>query len=282
MKTSCFIALLFIIQFTTILAQPAKFAPFEGTIYDLYDYNTSKGYTPAVLKFDVLGKTTLPELNVKRNIKYFPGVYQQDGYGIIFTSTLTVDTDGCYDFLLESDDGSILWIEDRVVIDNDSMHQMRAMRDTLSMKAGRYPVKVWFYNGATQWHGLILKVNKVPDSIPCPQDKRQFVLNDILFDVNSHLLNSSGQQELDKFIRFLNATIVHKLRVVGHTDNTGTAEYNKRLSLKRAESVAAYIKSKLNLSIAVEAIGMGYDMPLTKDVDAESQQRNRRVEISIE
>ena len=64
-----------------LFAQGASFGPFEGTVYDLEDYDLVKGYTPGVQKFDVLGKIQLASLSVKNSFQgasYFPGVHVHD------------------------------------------------------------------------------------------------------------------------------------------------------------------------------------------------------------
>ena len=266
-----------------LIAQGARFSPFEGKVYDLYDYDQSKGYTPAVLTFDVLCYTTLPELNVKRTnqfVKYFPGVNQRDMFGIIFTSTLMVSEAGCYEFHLESDDGSILWIEDHIIIDNDSLHSMKVMRDSLFLKPGSYPVKVWYYNGFPAQLGLILNVNPVTDTILC--STREFILHDILFDFNSHTLLPEGQAELDRFCKLLSAMDISAIHVVGHSDHVGSAASNKALSLRRAQAVMEFIQSKVGPDIRMDAEGKGYENPITTLTDPDSQARNRRVEIFVE
>jgi outer membrane protein OmpA-like peptidoglycan-associated protein len=266
-----------------LIAQGARFSPFEGKVYDLYDYEQTKGYTPAVLTFDVLCYTTLPELNVKRVnqfVKYFPGVHQRDMFGIIFTSNLMVSEAGCYEFHLESDDGSILWIEDHIIIDNDSLHRMKVMRDSLFLKPGNYPVKVWYYNGFPSELGLILNVNLLTDTILC--SKREFILQDILFDFNSHTLLPEGQAELNRICKLLSAMDISVIHVVGHTDNVGSESSNKALSLRRAQAVMELIKSKVRHDILMDAEGKGYENPITTLTNPESQARNRRVEIFVE
>jgi len=265
------------------MAQGASFGPFEGKVYDLYDYRLSKGYTQGVYMYDVLGTIKLASLSVKNTnqfVHYFPGVNQRDGFGIIFTSQLTVTRPGCYEFCLESDDGSILWIEDNIVINNDSLHGMTIRRDTMHLREGIFPVKVWYYNALPSYFGLILSVNPVTDTILC--SKREFILHDILFDFNSHTLLPEGQIELDRFCKLLSAMDISAIHVVGHTDNVGSAVSNKDLSLRRAQAVMKYIKSRVGPDIAMVAEGKGYENPLTTLTDLESQARNRRVEIFVE
>lgn len=264
-------------------AQGASFGPFEGKVYDLEEYDLPKGYRPVINKFDVTGHIKLASLSVKRtiqNTRYFPGVYMRDGFGIIFTSQLTVTKPGCYEFYLESDDGSILWIEDNIVIDNDSTHGMRIRRDTMHLREGTFPVRVWYYNAFPSEYGLILNVNPVTDTILC--SKREFILHDILFDFNSHTLLPEGQAELDRFCKLLSAMDISAIHVIGHTDNVGSAASNKALSLRRAQTVMEFIKSKVGPDIEMDADGKGYENPITTLTDPESQARNRRVEIFVE
>src|SRR5687768_16216585 len=168
---SYLIAIFLCCQLCPILtAQGASFGQFEGKVYDLDDYELSKGYTPGIYMYDMVGNIKLPSLTVKKTnqgVRYFPGVFMRDRFGIIFTSKLTVTKLGCYEFYLESDDGSILWIEDNIVIDNDSTHRMTIRRDTMHLKQGTYPVRVWYYNAFPGEYGLILNVIPVNDTILC-------------------------------------------------------------------------------------------------------------------
>ncbi|HUR31204.1 MAG TPA: OmpA family protein [Saprospiraceae bacterium] len=283
MKRYLIVTLLWCQLWTGLIAQGARFGPFEGEVYDLDDYELTKGYTPGVHKYDVVGHIKLTSLTVKKTnqgARYFPGVYMRDRFGIIFKSQLTVTRAGCYEFYLESDDGSILWIEDNIVIDNDSTHRMIIQRDTMHLKEGTYPVRVWYYNAFPGEYGLILKVNPVTDTILCT--KREFILHDILFDFNSHTLLPEGQSELDRFCKLLNAMDVSAIHIVGHTDNVGSAASNKALSLRRAQAVMEFIKSKIGPDIEMNAEGKGYENPITTLTDPESQARNRRVEIFVE
>ncbi|HUR31199.1 MAG TPA: OmpA family protein [Saprospiraceae bacterium] len=267
-----------------LMAQGASFGTFEGKVYDLDDYELSKGYTPGVYKYDMVGSIKLVSLSVKKTnqaVSYFPGgVYMRDRFGIIFTSQLKVTKPGCYEFYLESDDGSILWIEDNVVIDNDSTHAMTIRRDTIHLKEGTFPVRVWYYNAFPGQFGLILNVNPVADTVIC--SKREFILHDILFDFNSHTLLPEGQAELDRFCKLLSAMNISAIHVVGHTDNVGSAISNKSLSLRRAQTVMEFIKSKVGSDIKMDAEGKGYEKPIATLTDPESQARNRRVEIFVE
>ena len=71
------------------------------------------------------------------------------------------------------------------------------------------------------------------------------------------------------------------VRVVGHTDNTGSDAINDPLSLRRAESVRGYLADRGVRSDRIEVAGRGSREPLVSNDTAESRAKNRRVEIFL-
>lgn len=72
-----------------------------------------------------------------------------------------------------------------------------------------------------------------------------------------------------------------KVQVEGHTDSTGTEEYNQRLSEQRAQSVREYLVDQQVPAAAVTAFGFGESMPVSTNDTAEGRQQNRRVELVV-
>jgi len=71
-----------------------------------------------------------------------------------------------------------------------------------------------------------------------------------------------------------------QVRLVGHTDSAGKSEYNRSLSLKRAESVRNYLAVHFNIDPArIEVQGMGEDQPIASNESAQGRAQNRRVEV---
>ncbi|MDP9190920.1 MAG: OmpA family protein [Acidobacteriota bacterium] len=105
--------------------------------------------------------------------------------------------------------------------------------------------------------------------------------NEILFDFNSAGLRSSSRDELremaDVFNRYNDTTIV----VAGHTDSTGTASYNQRLSNRRADSVSNYLEDLGVRGSRLESIGYGESRAKASNSSASGRQQNRRVEIFV-
>lgn len=74
---------------------------------------------------------------------------------------------------------------------------------------------------------------------------------------------------------------IERVQVEGHTDSTGSAAINKKLSRERAESVRAYLISKGIDARRLIAKGFGPDRPIADNSTPEGQEANRRVEFNI-
>ncbi len=73
-----------------------------------------------------------------------------------------------------------------------------------------------------------------------------------------------------------------KIEIIGHTDNTGSFEFNKKLSLERAKAVRDYLVKKFNLKLENFIIrGAGPSEPIAPNDTEEGRARNRRIEVII-
>ena len=105
--------------------------------------------------------------------------------------------------------------------------------------------------------------------------------NGILFDLNKSTLKPEAKAALDKFAVEMNDLPLTNINVYGHTDNTGTAEVNKKVSQQRADAVAKYLHKKGIANNRMLAEGLSYDFPVADNATAEGRAQNRRVEIYI-
>ncbi|MEO6131626.1 MAG: OmpA family protein [Saprospiraceae bacterium] len=290
---SLLLGLLILLQSNIKSQTNATFTPFQGTVYDIPPDYLNEGYGNYVKYCDIVGHITLDSLVVQKEFnhgKFFPGLTFRIRYGIVFLSNLEISDKGCYEFSLESDDGSILWIADSLIVDNDKPHKMRIRRDTMRMDRGQYTVKVWYYNAFESQYGLILKSKALPDSVACKNQKSNRLerklsldVNNVLFDFNSYDITPAGMKELDVLCVELNNSDFRKIHVIGYTDNVGSVTFNEELSLRRAKSILAYMKTKLHKpKIIFEAEGRGSSNPVAFGENPDAQQRNRRVEIYID
>lgn len=106
-------------------------------------------------------------------------------------------------------------------------------------------------------------------------------LPDILFDVDQATLKPEAQVVLAKLAGILLITPDHGALIEGHTDATGSAEYNLDLSHRRAESVRAFMHTQGVGGERLEAEGLGMQRPIADNATVGGRKKNRRVEILI-
>ena len=106
-------------------------------------------------------------------------------------------------------------------------------------------------------------------------------LGEILFDTDSYTLKNESKETIDNIIEAIKKTYPDREIIVqGHTDNTGSEEYNKTLSERRAKTVADYILPNLNHD-KLSYSGFGDKEPIAPNDTAEGRSKNRRVDIII-
>jgi len=104
----------------------------------------------------------------------------------------------------------------------------------------------------------------------------------VQFEVNSASLKPVSLPLLDEVVKVMTDNPqIELVQVEGHTDATGKADYNRKLSQERAESVMKYIASKGIAAERLTAKGFGPDQPIASNEDAAGQEMNRRVEFNI-
>ncbi|MBL7544551.1 MAG: OmpA family protein [Bdellovibrionaceae bacterium] len=107
-------------------------------------------------------------------------------------------------------------------------------------------------------------------------------LKSMKFSPGRSELPSAALPVLNKVKGVLSQIKAEDVVVEGHTDSTGAATLNKRLSSERAEAVANYFVSENTVeSKNVEAIGYGYDRPIASNKNKTGREQNRRVDIII-
>jgi len=103
----------------------------------------------------------------------------------------------------------------------------------------------------------------------------------ITFATDSSDISADFYRVLDSVTLVINEYEKTYVDVIGHTDSTGTAEYNQRLSVARASSVARYLESHNVLPQRINTRGMGQNAPIASNETAEGRALNRRVEIRL-
>ncbi|MDT8450178.1 MAG: OmpA family protein [Wenzhouxiangellaceae bacterium] len=106
-------------------------------------------------------------------------------------------------------------------------------------------------------------------------------LGDVLFEVGEANLLPSAQENLNDVIELLKSEPDKSVRIEGHTDATGPAELNLKLSQQRADAVRDAL---IELGIEpgrLRAVGMGEDFPIASNESEQGRDRNRRVDVIV-
>jgi OOP family OmpA-OmpF porin len=133
-------------------------------------------------------------------------------------------------------------------------------------------------------------INGYEDDDGCPdtgssqviyEDGQFRVLDAVHFEHGSAKLQEDSYGLLDQVALTIKAHPEMKVRVEGHTDDTGPEVVNRRLSQNRAESVRRYLIRKGVQPGRVEAKGYGETRPLERGTSEEARAANRRVEFVV-
>jgi len=103
----------------------------------------------------------------------------------------------------------------------------------------------------------------------------------VLFETSSDQLKDDIKPAFQRFAGVLNRFDKTKILVTGHTDNTGTSDYNRELSEKRAASAKQLLNSYQVQDERMFTWGMGERAPVAANDTEEGRARNRRVEFVI-
>lgn len=117
-----------------------------------------------------------------------------------------------------------------------------------------------------------------------PLSKKTMVFDAVaLFDFDKADLKPEGKEQIKAYREEAKAELsrADKITITGHTDNVGTADYNMKLSMRRAEAVRDYLVGLGVDPAKLEVKGEGMANPLADNSTAEGRAKNRRVEVDI-
>jgi outer membrane protein OmpA-like peptidoglycan-associated protein len=114
------------------------------------------------------------------------------------------------------------------------------------------------------------------------ESERLTLKDSIQFDTGKDTIKRPSFPILDQVVKLvLEHPELKKIRIEGHTDNVGSASYNKELSERRATSVMRYLAEKGIPRERLEAAGYGFERPVASNATALGRAKNRRVEFRI-
>ncbi|MEJ2111233.1 MAG: OmpA family protein, partial [Acidobacteriota bacterium] len=106
-------------------------------------------------------------------------------------------------------------------------------------------------------------------------------MSDVLFDTGSYTLRQEAREKLARISGILLNYPGLKIEAEGHTDTTGSEEFNQKLSQQRADSVREYLTSQGIPGSSVTSVGKGFSMPVASNDTSGGRQKNRRVELIV-
>jgi OmpA-OmpF porin, OOP family len=153
------------------------------------------------------------------------------------------------------------------------------------------PMKDSDEDGVADYEDNCPNVKGEKNNSGCPAAQKQLVvitqdslkiLDKVYFDTGKATIQKRSNALLDNVASVLGThTEIAKIRVEGHTDNTGNAEKNKKLSQDRAAAVKSYLVKKGVADSRLEPIGFGQEKPSVPNDTKEGKEANRRVEFNI-
>jgi len=113
--------------------------------------------------------------------------------------------------------------------------------------------------------------------------------NQLKLDIPSDISFATGRADiepnlrtvLDRFAQSLRANPGTEVRIIGHTDSTGSDAVNDPLSVARASSTLNYLTDRGVEPARIQVAGRGSHEPIASNATAEGRARNRRVEIYV-
>lgn len=114
------------------------------------------------------------------------------------------------------------------------------------------------------------------NALGCPDS---VVLNDVNFEFDSAELTANARNILNGVAERLVNNPDVRVSIEGHTDSRGSAEYNKDLSQRRAESVTTYLAQRGVGANRMRAVGYGEERPIASNETDQGRAQNRRVEL---
>ncbi|MBI3376462.1 MAG: OmpA family protein [Betaproteobacteria bacterium] len=116
---------------------------------------------------------------------------------------------------------------------------------------------------------------------PAPAAQKVTMAADVLFDFDKSALKKEGKDKLDDLAGKIKGVNLEVVIAIGHTDSIGSDGYNQKLSVRRAESVKAYLVSKGIEPNRIYTEGKGKKQPVASNKSKDGRSKNRRVEIEV-
>jgi len=160
--------------------------------------------------------------------------------------------------------------------------QMKAEAEALKVKEEAAKAEAGRANKAAEQlrAQLLDQFNRILETEDTPRGL-VVTMADVLFDTGKYNLRPPARERLARLSGIVLAHPGLMLQVEGHTDSTGSDEFNQKLSEQRAETTRNFLIEQGLEQDMVTAKGFGRTMPIADNSTSEGRQKNRRVEIIV-
>ena len=110
---------------------------------------------------------------------------------------------------------------------------------------------------------------------------RTFTFDGLTFETGSNRITTASRPEVNNLIEIMKSYPEMRIRIEGHTDNTGNPDTNRELSLARANAVRSALLAAGIADVRVTTRGYGSTQPTASNDTEEGRQRNRRIDVAI-
>ncbi len=106
-------------------------------------------------------------------------------------------------------------------------------------------------------------------------------LGDVLFELGQTEMQPEARANLEDVVELLQTEPERRIRIEGHTDSTGPASINMRISQQRAEAVRDELAA-MGIDVdRIQAVGMGEEFPIASNETEDGRRQNRRVDVIL-
>ena len=120
-----------------------------------------------------------------------------------------------------------------------------------------------------------------PVPTPPPPAPKKIILRGVNFDFDKSDIKAEFAPVLDEAVRILKENPEVRVRIEGHTDSTGSEDYNQGLSERRSQAVTDFLVSGGIESSRLQTAGYGESQPMADNSTREGRAMNRRAEIKV-
>ena len=121
----------------------------------------------------------------------------------------------------------------------------------------------------------------VPVAAAAPSAEKVTFEADTFFGFDKFTLKPAGKAKLEDLVSKLTGTDIEVVVATGHTDSVGSAAYNQKLSMRRANAVKAFLVSKGVPADRIFTEGKGESKPVASNKTSAGRAQNRRVDVEV-